>query len=102
MALILALTIVIDIIWALWVGLYNAFGWWGSAIVFFALVTYIFVNLANIIFFWRFRREQFNILLNVVIPVIGIVVGVYLLYNSFFVRLCTEVWQMGMSTLVRY
>ncbi len=100
MHLIFALTIVIDIIWALWVGLYNAFGWWGSAIVFFALVTYIFVNLANIIFFWRFRREQFNILLNVVIPVIGIVVGVYLLYNSFFVSLWSAGWQMGQSIVV--
>src|SRR5260370_17158896 len=87
MHLIFALTIVIDIIWALWVGLYNAFGWWGSAIVFFALVTYIFVNLANIIFFCRFRREQFNILLNLLIPLIGIVSIVYLLYHSFFLTL---------------
>jgi len=100
MHLIFAVTIVVDVIWALWVGLYNAFGWWGSAIVFFALVTYIFVNLSNIIFFWRFRREQFNIFLNVIIPVIGMAVGVYLLYNSFFVSLWGAGWQMGQSIVV--
>jgi len=100
MHLIFALTIVIDAIWALWVGLYNAFSWWGSAIVFFALVTYTFVNLANIIFFWRFRREQFNIFLNLVIPIIGMAVGVYLLYNSFFVSLWGAGWQLGQSIVV--
>lgn len=100
MHVIFALTIIIDVIWALWVGLYNAFSWWGSAIVFFALVTYIFVNLSNIIFFWRFRREHFNVFLNLVIPVIGIAVGVYLLYNSFFVSLWSAGWQMGQSIVV--
>jgi len=100
MHLVFALTIVIDVIWALWVGLYNAFSWWGSAIVFFALVTYTFVNLANIIFFWRFRREQFNIFLNLVIPIIGMAVGVYLLYNSFFVSLWAAGWQLGQSIVV--
>lgn len=100
MHVIFALTVVIDIVWALWVGLYNAFSWWGSAIVFFALVTYLFVNLSNMLFFWRFRREQFNVFLNVVIPVIGIAVGVYLLYNSFFVSLWSAGWQMGQSIIV--
>lgn len=100
MHVIFTITIIVDVIWALWVGLYNAFGWWGSAIVFFALVTYIFVNLANIIFFWRFRREQFNVFLNVIIPIIGMAVGVYLLYNSFFVSLWGAGWQMGQSIVV--
>jgi amino acid transporter len=100
MHLIFAVTIVMDVIWALWVGLYNAFSWWGSAIVFFALVTCVFVNLANTLFFWRFRREQFNFFLNLIIPIIAIVVGVYLLYNSFFVSLWNAGWQLGQSIVV--
>jgi amino acid transporter len=100
MHLIFALTIIVDVVWALWVGLYNAFSWWGSAIVFFALITYIFVNLSNIIFFWRFRRERFNVFLNLVVPVIGIAVGIYLLYKSFFVALWSAGWQMGQSIVV--
>lgn len=100
MHLIFAVTLVVDVVWALLVGLYNAFSWWGSAIVFFALVTYVFVNLSNIIFFYRFRRERFNIFLNLFIPLIGIAVGIYLLYNSFFVSLWNAGWQMGQSIVV--
>jgi amino acid transporter len=100
MHVIFALTLIVDAVWALWVGLYNAFGWWGSAIVFFALVTYLFVNLSNFLFFWRFRRAQFNLFLNGVIPVVGVAVGIYLLYKSFFVSLWGNGWQMGQSIVV--
>lgn len=100
MHLVFALTLVIDVVWALWVGLFNAYAWWGSAIVFFALVTYLFVNLSNILFFRRYRPAQFNLFLNGAVPVFGIAVCLYLLWNSFFVSLWGAGWQMGQSIVV--
>lgn len=100
MHLIFAVTLVVDVVWALWVGLFNAYAWWGSAIVFFALVTYLFVNLSNILFFRRYRAARFNPLLNGAVPVFGIAVCLYLLWNSFFVSLWGAGWQMGQSIVV--
>lgn len=100
MHLIFPVTIVLDLIFGAWVGQYNAFAWWGSAIVFFALVTYMFVNLANLVFFLRYRRDKFNWFLNGVVPVVGIVIDVYLLYSSFFVSLWSSGFAMGQSIVL--
>jgi len=59
--------------------------WFAGAITFFALVVYIGVNLSNILFFRG--KPGFNLLTNLVIPVIGIAVDLVLLWNAFFVSL---------------
>src|SRR5262249_43933010 len=64
-----------------------SFVWWAGVIVFFALIVYIAVNLANIVYFTRFARQKFNWFLNGVVPVIGIGIDAYLIYKSFFVSL---------------
>src|SRR5579884_110313 len=68
--------------------------WWAGSIVFFALITYIFVNLSNFLYFWRFARHKFNWFLNGVVPAGGIALDGYLIYKSFFKSL----WNAGFDT----
>lgn len=65
-------------------GVELAYGYIGEIFVFFVLVLYIFVNLANITYHARFRRAEFNWLTNGVIPVLGIAIDGYILYKGFF------------------
>jgi amino acid transporter len=75
----------------------NAYGYLGEVFVFFVLVLYIFVNLANLVYHWRFRRAQFNWFLNGFIPVAGIVIDGYILYKGFFVSEISLPFKTGSS-----
>jgi amino acid transporter len=68
-------------------GPWNAYVWWGTTATFFAMLTFLFVNLANLVLL-RGR----GIWLHVVVPVLGIAVDLYILWRSFFV----EQWAQGM------
>jgi amino acid transporter len=74
------------ILMSLWQGhsVGNAYSWLGQAFVFFVIVPYIFVNIANISYHLRYQRNEFNIWLNGVIPVVGIIVDVWIIYEAFF------------------
>lgn len=78
----------------------DAFVWWAGPVVFFALITYLFVNLANIVYFTRFARQKFNWFLNFLIPVIGIVLDGYLIYKSFFQALWSAGFRSGQSIIL--
>jgi len=78
----------------------TAFVWWAGPIVFFALVTYVFVNLANLVYFTRFAREKFNWFLNGVVPVVGIGLDGYLIYKSFFQSLWSAGFRTGQSIIL--
>jgi putrescine importer len=78
----------------------DSFIWWAGVIVFFALITYISVNLANIVYFWRFARDRFNWFLNGAVPVGGIAIDAYLIYRSFFKALWNNGWRLGRSIVV--
>jgi amino acid transporter len=62
----------------------NAYAYLGVIFVSFVLILYMFVNLANLVYHARFGREHFNWLLNGFIPVAGIAIDGYILYNGFF------------------
>ena len=62
----------------------NAFGWIGEAYVFFILIPYTLTCVANIFYHLRFHRGDFNLLTNLVLPVIGIAINVYIFYKNFF------------------
>lgn len=79
---------------------YNAYVWFGEGSVFFALVTYIFVNIASIVFYRRFRRQQFNLVWNLLVPVIGIGLDLYVLWQSFFVALWDGSFATGRSVVI--
>lgn len=81
-------------------GIYNTYIWWAKAVVFFALTTYIFVSIANPIFYWRYKREKFNIFWNGGIAVIAFFVNLYLLYKAFFVECWKGDWATGKSVII--
>lgn len=65
----------------------SAFIWWVNAMVFFATFTFAAVNIANLVYFLRIRREKFNVLNNLLIPVLGASLTLYVMYEAFFVSL---------------
>jgi amino acid transporter len=81
-------------------GIFNAFEWWAGGVVFFALITYIFVCIANPIFFLRFRKEKFSILWNAILPIIALLINVYILYKAFFVEYWNKDWATGKSIVL--
>jgi amino acid transporter len=58
-----------------------AFGFWGTLDALLVMLVYALVCIASILFFWRKRRERFNILLHGVSPVIGtIIIGIVFVF----------------------
>jgi amino acid transporter len=58
--------------------------WLAQAFVFFVLIPYIFVNIANLVYHARHRRSEFNWFTNGLLPLLGIGVCGYILYSAFF------------------
>jgi amino acid transporter len=79
---------------------YGAFVWFAEAAVFFALLTYIAVNIGNFTFYRRFRRDKFSIWLNLIIPLVGVLIDGYLIWRAFFVALWPTGWALGSSVVV--
>src|SRR5260221_2371268 len=61
-----------------------AFGWIGEAYVFFILIPYTLTCVANIFYHRRYHRADFNWLTNLVLPLLGIAINVYIFYKNFF------------------
>ena len=61
-----------------------AFGWIGEAYVFFILIPYTLTCVANIFYHRRYHRADFNWLTNLLLPLLGIVINVYIFYKNFF------------------
>ncbi len=78
----------------------SGFLWWSNAMVFFFTVTFMGVNLANIFYFRRIAPHRFKILQNLVIPCIGLLTNLYLLYEAFFVALWSDPSGRGKSTVI--
>jgi len=70
----------------------QSFGWWANAMVFFALLTFICVNMANAALFLRRAGPEFGILKSLVIPAAGLVLNGVLLQQAFF----SALWSMDM------
>jgi amino acid transporter len=60
------------------------FLWWSNGMVFFLTITFTGVNLANILYFTRIVRERFRWSMNFFVPVLGLLINAYLLYEAFF------------------
>ncbi len=98
--LVFGVSTVGSVIAVLILGPYPAYLWCGAASVFFAMVTYLAVNLTNFMFHYRFRREHFNWFLHGAIPATGASLDLYVLYKSFFVELLGQSWREGRSVVV--
>ena len=75
----------------------SAYAYLGEIFVFFVLILYMFVNLANLVYHARFQRASFNWFLNGFIPVAGIVIDGYILYKGFFVTELAVPFKTGSS-----
>ena len=95
-----ALVGIVCILIAAIAGPYNVWIWCGQSTVFFAMMTYLFVNIANFIYHRRYTAEDFNWLWNGIIPAIGVVVIVYVLYRSFFTSLWGAGFALGQSVVL--
>jgi amino acid transporter len=94
------LTLLFVLLPTFFMGIYESYIWWGKAVVFFALFIYLFVSIANPVFYWRFRRKQFSLLWNGIIAIISFIINFYLLYKAFFVECWNSGWAMGRSVIV--
>lgn len=94
------LTIVFVLLPAAVFGIYNSYMWWAKAVVFFALIIYIFVSIANPLFYYRYRRKQFSIFWNCIMGFLSLIINVYLLYKAFFVECWKGDWKSGKSVVI--
>lgn len=87
-------------IWGRWLGLYLSYAWWGSVVVFFAMLTSIFVNMGCGVYFYRFRREVFSWFWHATIPLLGMVASLIPLYYSFGPEMWRSGWKQGQSIIL--
>jgi basic amino acid/polyamine antiporter, APA family len=78
----------------------DTFNWWSFALVFFANLTFMAVNIANATYFFRFARSDFRWLTNLLIPIVGFLVNVYMLYAAFFSALWSSDLPTGRSVVI--
>lgn len=76
------------------------FVWWSNALVFFALLTFSAVNLANMLYFMRVMPERFGLIGNLVVPIVGLTVNLYLIHAAFFTALWAGPVESGKSVVV--
>jgi amino acid transporter len=95
MTLLLVAGLAYDLIAGKIMGALLAYFWAGTAVAFFALVTYTLVNMTNITLHWK--HASFNIWWHVITPVAGILFCLAVLYKSFVQSL----WNAGWVTIGR-
>lgn len=97
---VLATVLVLDLtsLYLLGNGL-DSFTWWANALVFFAVLTFMCVNVANMLYFWRCARSDFGILKNLVVGLLGLAMNAYLLHAAFFSALWDLGWRTGRSVV---
>ena len=84
----------------LFLGPYETWVWWCTTSTFFAMLTYLSVNLANVILFrHQIFKSPILFFLHGFLPVIGIALDGYILVQSFFVELWKLGWAHGQSVI---
>lgn len=82
------------------IGAYNAYVWWCTTSTFFAMLTFLFGNLAAIILNRQRLRTPGGFVLYGLVPTLGIACDVYILVQSFFIELWAQPWATGKSVVV--
>ena len=78
----------------------DAFVWWSSGVVFFGSLTFTAVNVANTLYFLRILPSHFNITRNLLVPAVGVILNVYLIYAAFFSSLWSAPYRTGRSIVI--
>ena len=81
-------------------GAYNAYVWWATTSTFFAMMTYLFGNLACILLNRHRLKTPGGLLLFGLVPALGIAADLYILVQSFFIELWAADWATGKSVVV--
>jgi len=76
---------------ALQVGAPQTVAWWGNVFAWFIAVVYIFANLSNVVFYYRFRRRHFHVLWNLLVPLVGLAAQCLVVWRVVIV----ELWNQG-------
>jgi amino acid transporter len=100
MHITLAASVVASAFWGWWLGLYLSYDWWGSTVVFFAMVSNIFVCVGCGVYFYRFQRSQFNIWWHGLTPLLGVITSFIPIYFSFGADLWNAGWKKGQSIIL--
>jgi amino acid transporter len=98
MAFAVALTVAT--LWGRWIGTYNSYVWWGSTVVFFAMISYVLVNIGCAVYFYRFKRKEFSKVWHGLFPLLGLGVSAFVLYYSFGPNLWHAGWKQGQSVVL--
>ena len=89
------------IITGLLLGPYPTWIWWCTTSTFFAMLTYLSVNFANLILFRdQVFKNPTSFFLHGFIPIVGIALDGYILVESFFIELWKQGWKTGQSVIV--
>jgi amino acid transporter len=79
---------------------YTAFVWFCTTTTYFAMITYLLVNLANLLLNrGRAFTSVVSFLLYVVVPSIGVGVDGFILVRTFFIELWRQGWATGQSVI---
>ena len=78
----------------------DCFVWWSNALVFFAALTFTGVNIANLLYFRRILPEHFGVVRNLLVPVLGVGLNLYLIYAAFFSSLWSAPFRTGRSVVI--
>lgn len=97
MALGLIVTAVVTLALGAVLGTANQYAWTATMSSSLALLTYLAVNVANIVYHWRFQRTAFNWFLHGVVPSLGIVVVLFVIWSSYLGSLSAAGWTYGIS-----
>jgi amino acid transporter len=95
-----AITLLVACVWGHWLGTYDSYTWWGSTVVFFAMVSYVFVNIGCAVYFYRFRPKAFSKIWHGLVPLLGLAVSSVVLYYSFGPNLWHAGWRQGGSVIL--
>ena len=96
---VLAVSTALFLLGVLWQGsIAGAYGYLAEVFVFFVLVMYLLVNLANLVYHRRWRAEA-HWFMTGVIPVAGIIIDLYILYRGFFVAQLALPFRTGSSVV---
>lgn len=97
MTLGLVVTVAITLFLGAILGTSNQYNWTATMSSALALLTYLAVNIANVVYHWRFERAQFRMFSHAVVPVIGILVVSYVIVESYLGSLWNAGWTYGRS-----
>lgn len=82
------------------IGAYNAYVWWATTSTFFAMLTFLFGNLAAILLNKHRLKSASGLLLFGLVPALGIAFDLYILVQFFFIELWAQPWATGKSVVV--